>query len=598
MSTSKDFHPIDETYNLMLSSIDEYSRDIADRTMSWLIVAKSPLRIQDLLVALSIEQGVFEIPEHQLLLQSTVLDICVGFIIVDESSSTVRLAHETVLDYLLRKPTDTADAFISLTKSCLNYLRFEQFASLNFWDSLGHTESAKLEGIEKIPFYLYTVRHWETQVTECDQSAIEEDLVVFLSQRSSVHSYCRVRKLTLKIVDPDPRSWFYRVGTDESPLHIAARVGHLGAVNHFISSGIDINITHNAWHQPIWEATFSDQVEVVKLLVEKGASPRTSWEMPRPASWQKGRILLHFAAAIGGCAVLKYLLQVDPEMVNIPNFDGTSALREATVFGQENTARLLLDAGADLVGIAGDNKTIGMIALERGRTNIFSLFLKKGLDLENPLSEGMCNSGRPLHIAAGFGYEETVKEILELAPKSCISLIDWKGNTALHNAVMTGSLPIVQMLVESGIDLNKENNESKTALQLAAEFDYVPIEEYLQNVRGVSSKKPERQELDKQPRSHTTADGISLTDIKIVYDMLTKRLKTPPLVAKKILDCAAYWVKQHVQKSGTVSVNQQDLPNPYLHLNISGPCVRRIVFRTVTHDQGELSSHVSFSFLV
>lgn len=43
------------------------------------------------------------------------------------------------------------------------------------------------------------------------------------------------------------------------------------------------------------------------------------------------------------------------------------------------------------------------------------------------------------------------------------------GRTTLHLAAMKGYLPIVQMLLERGIDINARDNNGWTALHLAAE---------------------------------------------------------------------------------------------------------------------------------
>ncbi|KAK6508725.1 hypothetical protein TWF506_010803 [Arthrobotrys conoides] len=607
--TSKGFHPIDETFNLMLESIDECNRDIAEKTLSWLLVTKSPLQIQDLLVALAIEPGTFEIPEDQQLLQSTVLDICAGFIVVDESSGIVKLAHETVQEYLIRKPTNLTDALVSLTRTCLNYLCFEKFTDLGFWKSLGQNENTQLERMKQIPFYFYTIRNWETQVAECNQDAIEGDLIAFLNQNPAILSYCYARKLSTTVderIEDRRWPWFYCIGTDESPLHIAARVGHLGAIQYFLSKGINIDIQHNGRHQPIWEALAHGRTEAVKLLIQNGSSPRTTWS--------DGRRLIHFASSRGDYNIVEYLLGLDDKMVNLQQVDGSSPLRECTVYGHEDVVRLLLDAGADWSLLTEDGRTTGLIALEQGWTNIFSLLLKRGLSLEKPLSRRIWNSGTPLHIAAAYGFEETIKEILEIgamgATEFNISKTDSAGNTALHNAVNTGFITIVQLLVENGIDIDLENENGKTALDLATELGYDQIEKYLRNtIEKFESIWVEPEELDSDfdsltPQSTDTlseyetttavadnVSNISLSDIITVYSILTLRLNLPPPIATRILDCAEYWVEQHIKRSGTVTADETSLPVPYFHLNVCGPFIQRIVFRTMSHDQG-WSDHV------
>ncbi|KAF3317189.1 hypothetical protein TWF173_000436 [Orbilia oligospora] len=589
MLTSNDFHPIDETFNLMYESI-KHNKDLAYKALSWLVASKLPLRMDDLLTALAIEPGNLKIPKNDQLLPSTVLDICVGFVIVDEKSGIARLTHQTVQEYLLRKRINAADALASLTRTCLNYLCFEKFAAPGFWDSLEDEASVQLEKKKQIPFYLYAVQNWEAQLVECSEESTESDLIDFLNRRSSVLSYCQARRLIVRFELPDPRYWYYCVGIDESPLRIASRVGHLGAMRYFISQGIDIDINHDGELRPIWEAVAFGRIEAVKLLVENGSSPH--------AAWREGKRPMHLAAALGHTTIVKYLLGVGCE-VDVKNEAGYSALQEAGCRGHEETVHLLLDVGADWRLELNDKKNAAFSALEFGWPNIFSIFLKRGMNLKEPLSGKVSNSGTPLHIVALHGYQETVKEILELdATDKFISLTDSEGNTALHNAIIGpgASLPIVKLLVEHGIDINKRNKEEMTALKLANRYRFTQIEQYLQSITWKQSQDHQGiytnsnaatilPDPNVPSESCPVAEGTSLSDIFTVYSILTRRLNIPALVAKQILEHASYWLEQHTSRSETVSVTEKSHPVPYLHLSIDAPFVRRIVFRTVSHDQ-------------
>ena len=53
------------------------------------------------------------------------------------------------------------------------------------------------------------------------------------------------------------------------------------------------------------------------------------------------------------------------------------------------------------------------------------------------------------------------------------------NNTALHDAVLSGSLAIIKLLCEAGVDLNKQNKDGKTALHLAFERRLTPLIDYL-----------------------------------------------------------------------------------------------------------------------
>ncbi|KAF3938207.1 Ankyrin-3 [Dactylella cylindrospora] len=581
MST-KDLGPIDETYNLMFENIDDSHKEIAIKALSWLIVAKSPLRIQDLLVALAVEPGYFEISEPQVLLQTTVLDICSGFIVVDKSSGIVRLAHETIQDYLLRNHVKTADALASLTIACVNYLSFDRFADPGFWDSIGDDEASRLEGMKEVPFYMYAVQHWEAQTAECDPEAIKDDLIEFLSRPSSVNSYCRGRRLTMSFKWPDPRHVLYDIGTNESPLHIAARLGHQSIAEHFILEGVDVDIEHNAELRPITEATAFGQFEMVKFLVENGSSlrsPRHPLQHP-----------INLAASLGHLSIVEYFVRVDRENLDMQNNASYTALHECALRGHAKVVRLLLDAGADWRIEQCERKNAAALAIEFGMPNIFSMFLKQGMDLKLPLSTNAYNAGTPLHVAAFYGEKPVVKDILDLSAADVISAIDSMGNTALHNAVVSGSLPIVRMLVENGIDIERENRNSETALELATQLNSASIEKYLQDIlrerdRAGPNSGDAPGESEFLPKPQLTPEEFSLSDVVRTYYILNRKLKLPPRVTKRILDYS-YRLEQHVQKTGSLKVDKKVLQVPYLSIPVLGPFVRKIVFRTISHDQG------------
>ncbi|KAK6540680.1 hypothetical protein TWF694_008073 [Orbilia ellipsospora] len=587
-STTKDFHPIDDTFNLMFDSIEEWNKDIANKALSWIATVKQPLQAQDLLAALAVEPGVFEQTISHQVLQSTVLDICAGFIVVNDTSGAAELAHETVQEYLLRVHVTPADALVSLTRACLNYLSLDQFADIGFWSSLGDNPTLQLKGIAGIPFYLYSVRNWETQIVDCDQDAIENDLIAFLERQPSVLSYCRARNLVF--LSTTPLLFFYRVGTDESPLHIAARVGHLNSVKHFISRGYDLDIKHEENQTPIFEAVAFGRLRAVKLLIESGSSPRTT-------GVHESR-LMNLAAALGYFEIVEYLLGVSGDMVNEQNHGGYTPLHESTMRGHEKIVRLLLGAGADWRIQTNKKKNAPFFALAYGWPEIFLIWLQGDINLMDPLSVGICNSGTALHVAALYNHEDIVREIIsKIRTKDLISLCDTNGNTALHNAIISDSLPIVKLLVENGIDTSKRNRDGKTALELTKEFGFLPIEQYLRSsvLKGkkgngeLGSKLdiPMEDDSNTLSKSHQAGQSTILpADIAKTYSILTRRLNMPPLLAKKILEHASYWVEQYAKKSGIVTVDMDSLPVPYLHINICSPFVRKIVFRTVTHDQG------------
>jgi len=72
----------------------------------------------------------------------------------------------------------------------------------------------------------------------------------------------------------------------------------------------------------------------------------------------------------------------------------------------------------------------------------------------------------PLHLAAKSGHLDIVTELIKEAP---VNEVDKDNNTALHYAVESNSVPIVEFLLKNGADISMKNKNNKTPLDLAKE---------------------------------------------------------------------------------------------------------------------------------
>lgn len=92
---------LDETYDRILSSIDEGDREYVVRTLHWLVGADQPLSFREFAEAVALNRENDRLhPNERLIEPEDVFEIC-GSLIRIEEDLTVVLAHFSVKEYLL-----------------------------------------------------------------------------------------------------------------------------------------------------------------------------------------------------------------------------------------------------------------------------------------------------------------------------------------------------------------------------------------------------------------------------------------------------------------------------------------------------------------
>lgn len=140
-----------------------------------------------------------------------------------------------------------------------------------------------------------------------------------------------VMSLLLAGVDPNVRD-----AQRNTALHVAVREDSGKAVEALLKSpGVDVNAINQAGETPLMLAAIRGQLDLVKLLVERGA-------LVNDAGWSA----LHYAAAGPNEHVVRFLLGRGADIdARSPN--GTTPLMMAAGYGGLSGADILIEAGAD-----------------------------------------------------------------------------------------------------------------------------------------------------------------------------------------------------------------------------------------------------------
>ena len=109
-----------------------------------------------------------------------------------------------------------------------------------------------------------------------------------------------------------------------------------------------------------------------------------------------------------------------------------------------------------------------------GSKKIVSLLLEKGMNV-NLGDWGDCDT--LLHWAAGFGYLETVKVLVE--NEANINARNIYGLTPLHYSARRGQLEVTKFLIEKGADINAKDKNSFTPLHWSAKKKCLEVTKFL-----------------------------------------------------------------------------------------------------------------------
>ncbi|XP_062004664.1 uncharacterized protein LOC133721905 [Rosa rugosa] len=176
---------------------------------------------------------------------------------------------------------------------------------------------------------------------------------------------------------------------------------------------------------------------------------------------------LHFAAREGQSEMCKYLLEELKLDVDTKDEDGDTPLIHAARLGHTDTAKLLLEYGAN-PSIASD---LGATALHHsaglGNIELLRYLISKGVDVNS-----QSDAGSPLIWAAGHDQPDAVKVLLEHHANPNAESDD--DITPLLSSVAAGSLACLELLIQAGAKVNMSAGGA-TPLHIAADIGNLEI---------------------------------------------------------------------------------------------------------------------------
>jgi ankyrin repeat protein len=247
-----------------------------------------------------------------------------------------------------------------------------------------------------------------------------------------------------------------------------------------LSRGANPNLPASGISNPLRKAATLGNLEMVRLLLEKGARPDIQSAESTEYSGLTRNVggPLIAAARAGWLNAAQVLVEagapVDPDS---PVYRETP-IHAAALAGNTAMCRWLLEKGADPVHRLADD-----VGLQSGWTPLHSAAWRESLDVVNLLMENGASPATPaaelglrrtpFQIAVLKGFDPVVKRMLEQAatPESRMRLLaqqDANGDTALHLAVSRDAKPnpdLVRFLIDAGAPMDIVNHRNQTPRQ-------------------------------------------------------------------------------------------------------------------------------------
>jgi len=272
----------------------------------------------------------------------------------------------------------------------------------------------------------------------------------------------------------------------ETPLHKAASAGNTEMVSLLLDSGASVDATNVNDTTPLLLAVAGGHVDATRVLLEHKADPNHIGLVRSVASDRQPPVIM--AIFIRNNEILKLLLDAgaNPE----GNLSSYSPLSTAIGKNNVDAVQLLLQHGADPNRIGSDgNPPLAEVLLIKADKRMVPLLLDKGADSNAKSSQGYAPLFLTVDPEIGRWLAEHKADVNTRGPNGNTPLIerwsppeylqfllanganpdlqDTNGNTALHEAVLSGRTNNVKVLLENKANPDIQNNAGDTPLDIA-----------------------------------------------------------------------------------------------------------------------------------
>jgi ankyrin repeat protein/serine/threonine protein kinase len=249
-----------------------------------------------------------------------------------------------------------------------------------------------------------------------------------------------------------------RDNNGNTPLHTAAHHGKTSLLEFFLNQKPELAHAQNILGQtPYQVAVENNHAESAKLLAE--------WSL-RDAAFTGDADCLLSAISSGAARLSSPIDCASNTAVHLLAEKNHSTQLESLL---SEATRPEIDAV--LICTNAQGNTPLHVAAQHGSAEVVLSFAgQQSTSLQEAMSLANVDGLTPLLLAAKEGHVQVAHELLNEVP-SGVMQGDEAGNQALHFAAQEGHLPMVELLLARGADVNALNNFHQTPLHLAATWN-------------------------------------------------------------------------------------------------------------------------------
>jgi len=502
--------------------------------LTWVFLAKRPLSLEELRHALAVRTEV-EMPKvfdaKRLCSRDILLGSSLGLVIVDDETSTVRLVHYSLQEFLERRAKEIPiePGHTSIARICLKYLHFYRLELTNRHGSRNCTGPSSCSCQKEYPLLDYAATEWGHHTRDSSDSSIHTLATNWL-RTDGGSDMCAFRLLSKKQCQGRPNCLSDLLADDVyhcnlTTLHHAAYFGEPAIFeelyNHLKSSltnTVDLNTKDAHDWTPLTWAVARGHTALVTLFSSYDESELDA----DPSCDAFGRTPLSYAATEGNAEIVACLLALAPR-VNPDHRDrsGWTPLSLSAKNGHADVVRLLMDqVDPNSLDPMGNTPLCAAIQSDRvhqkdGKT---PLHLATSEDCDTKIAEIMLQCTRvdpnlprkdgktPLQLAI-LNRRLSIRQLLLQNHRIDPNLKDTDGRTPLHSAVFNKDPEVIQCLLrDPRVDPNLHDTDGRTPLHSAVNKRYLKGIEFLlhdprvdPNLRNKIGRTPLHSAVNKDP---------------------------------------------------------------------------------------------------